>query len=313
MNHQWPPLKYDEWKPTYDTLHRWIQIIGKLRMSQSPWLNHSWNSTFYVTSCGLTTSAIPLGERNLTIDFDFMSHKLIFQDSWGQIFAMNLRNESVASFYARFLEVMSSFNITPVFSSAPNEVMEAIPFREDTVHRTYIPEHAFNLFQVLVRVSNIFQEFRADFVGKSSPVHFFWGSFDLAVTRFSGREAPLHPGGVPNLSDRVVKEAYSHEVMSVGFWPGNEMYPQAAFYAYAYPEPDDFQVIPVPSGAYYHNDLHEFVLDYDVVRNSEDPTALVKEFLQSTYYGAADFGRWERESLEHSRPLDELRETLSAH
>jgi hypothetical protein len=312
MNHQWPALNFKDWKPTYETLHRWVQIVGKLRMCKSPWLNHSWNSTFYVTSRGLTTSAIPLGERNLTLEFDFISHKLIFQDSTGKTFEMLLRNESVAAFYRRFLDILKTFDVEPTFSQSPNEVMDAVPFSEDTIHRTYAPVHANNLFQVLVRVSNILQDFRADFIGKSSPVHFFWGSFDLAVTRFSGREAPLHPGGIPHLSDRIVREAYSHEVMSVGFWPGNDMYPEAAFYAYAYPEPEHFTGIPVPAEAYYHKDLHEFILDYEVVRNSEDPVGLVKQFLQSTYYGAADFGRWEREALEHSRPLDELRDELSA-
>lgn len=313
MNHQWPAFSYHEWKPTYETLHRWIQIVGKLKMCKSPWLNHSWSSTFIVTSRGLSTTAIPLGERILTIDFDFISHKLIFTDSFGENFEMMLKSESVASFYKRFREVLKTFNVTAVFYEGPNEVAESIPFADDTIHRTYVPEHAYNAFQVYVRVANVFMEYRADFIGKSSPVHFFWGSFDLAVTRFSGREAPSHPGGVPNLPDRVVREAYSHEVMSCGFWPGNDMYPQAAFYAYAYPEPEKFPLAQVPSEAFYHKGLHEFILDYEVVRNSEDPAALVKQFLQSTYYGAADYGRWERESLEHSRPLDHLRDSLSSH
>lgn len=313
MTNQWPALNYQDWKPTYETLHRWLQIVGKLKMCNSPWLNHSWNSTFFVTARGLTTGAIPLGERILTIEFDFLSHRLLLNDSLGQSFEMLLKNESVSSFYLRFRDVLKSLDVTGEFYEAPNEVSESIPFAEDDVHCTYVPVHAWSAFQVLARVSNVFQEYRADFIGKSSPVHLFWGSFDLAVTRFSGREAPPHPGGIPHLPDRVTREAYSHEVMSVGFWPGNEMYPQAAFYAYAYPEPERFPTIAVPSGAYYHQDLHEFILDYDVVRLSDSPATLIREFLQVTYYGAADYGQWEREALEHSRPLDALRDELSSH
>lgn len=306
----WPALDYQEWKPTYETLHRWIQIVGKLRMCKSPWVNHSWSTTLLVTSRGLTTTAIPLGERNLTVDIDLIAHKLTFEDSLGRSFEMLLRSESVADFYKRFLEALRNFDVTPDFYPAPNEVTDATPFSEDTVHCTYEPIHAYRAFQVLVRVSNIFQEFRADYIGKSSPVHLFWGSFDLAVTRFSGRIAPQHPGGFPHLPDRVTREAYSHELMSCGFWPGNDMYPQAAFYAYAYPEPEGFAKIRVPAEAYYHKDLHEFILDYDAVRVSDEPESLVKEFLQSCYLGAADLGLWDRDTLEHSVPLEVLREEV---
>lgn len=306
----WPELKYQEWKPTYGTLHRWLQIAGKLRMCKSPWLNHSWNTTFLVTSRGLTTTAIPLDERNLTINFDLIAHKVIFEDSLGKSFEMLLKSEAVASFYKRFLDALKSFDVTPDFYGAPNELPDAIPFLQDTTHCTYDPVHAWTAFQVLVRASNVFQDFRADYIGKSSPVHFFWGSFDLAVTRFSGNEAPEHPGGIPNLPDRVTREAYSHELMSCGFWPGNDMYPQAAFYAYAYPEPEGFSRIPVPSEAYYHKDLHEFILDYDAVRVSDNPESLVREFMQSVYLGVADLGNWDRSRLEHSRPLETLREEL---
>ncbi len=312
MNERWPDLNYQAWKPTYETLHRWLQIVGKLRVCKSPWLNHSWNSTFMVTSRGLTTTAIPLGDRILTIDFDFINHDLIFRDSTGQEYVMALQNETVASFFERFLDGLKLFDVTPTFFQGPNEVMDATPFHEDTTHCTFHPIHAYNAFQVLVRISNILQEFRADFIGKSSPVHFFWGSFDLAVTRFSGKEAPPHPGGVPHLPDRVVREAYSHELMSCGFWPGNEAYPQPALYAYAYPEPKGFADIAVPSEAFYHRDLHEFILDYDLVRSSDDPAGLIRQFIQSVYLGTADLGHWDRNALEHSRFLKELREEIQS-
>ncbi len=312
MTHSWPALDYLEWKPTYETLHRWIQIVGKLRLCKSPWLNHSWHTTFLVTSRGLTTTAIPLGERILTIDFDFLDHQLVFQDSRGAKFEMKLQNESVASFYGRFLDILKMFSVTPSFYQSPNEVMDAIPFEKDFTHCTYDPAHARNAFQVLVRVANVFQDYRADFIGKSSPVHLFWGSFDLAVTRFSGKIAPEHPGGAPHLPDRVAREAYSHEVMSCGFWPGNDMYPKAAFYAYAYPEPEEFSLSRVPSEAYYHHDLHEFLLDYDLVINNNDPESLIKDFIQSVYFSAADLGHWDREELEHSPYLDAVRSELLA-
>jgi hypothetical protein len=311
MKNDWPALPYTEWIPTYETLHRWLQIIGKFKVRNTPWLNHSWNSTFSVTARGLSTNAIALDERILTIDFDFLSHKLIIQDSSGRFFEMLLKNESVSSFHARFLSALKSFEVDANFSGIPDECADVIPFADDEIHCTYNPDQAENFFQVLVRVANVFQEFRADFVGKSSPVHFFWGSFDLAISRFSGKEAPEHPGGVPHLSNVIVREAYSHEVMSCGFWPGNDTYPQAAFYAYAYPEPKDFSLIPVPNEAFYHTGLHEFILDYEVVRASEDPAGLIRDFIEATYLGAADSGGWNRQALEHSRPLEILRDQLS--
>lgn len=311
INLTWPTLEYSEWKDTYQTLHRWTQIVGKLRLCKSPWCNHSWNTTLYVTSRGLSTSAIPLGQRSLTVDFDFHDHQLIFQDSLGKNFVLLLQNETVASFYERFLEALKIMDVEPSFDPVPNEVEDGIPFAEDTVHRTYNPLHAHEFFQVLVRVNNIFQEFRTDFVGKSSPVHFFWGSFDLAVTRFSGRRAPEHPGGVPHLSNDVVREAYSHEVMSCGFWPGNEMYPHAAFYSYAYPEPDRFSKAKImPPEAIYNQDLHEFVLPYETVRTSLEPAATLMSFLESSYRAAANLGHWDRDMLEVSPYLYRLKERV---
>ncbi|MFL5783839.1 MAG: DUF5996 family protein [Bacteriovoracaceae bacterium] len=309
MKKAWPKLEYNEWRPTYETLHRWVQIVGKLKLCKSPWLNHSWGSTLLVNARGLTTSAIPLGDRILTIDFDFVDHQLLFEDSEGTNFVLLLQSETVASFFERFKEALKIFDVTPTFYEGPNEVMDFIPFAEDTNHATYNPVHAHNFFQALVRVSNLLQEFRAEFIGKSSPVHFFWGSFDLAVTRFSGHTAPEHPGGVPHLPDLVAREAYSHEVMSCGFWPGNEMYPKAAFYAYAYPEPKGFAQFRMPKNAFYHQALHELILDYDAVRAADDPEELVRDFIHSAYLAAADLGNWDRESLEHSRYLDEVRET----
>lgn len=309
MSHAWPKLNYQKWKPTYETLHRWFQVVGKLRLCKSPWVNHSWNSALYVTSRGLTTSAIPLGDRSLTVDFDFIGHKVIFQDSHGLSSEMFLQNETVASFYQRFCHTLSMYKVEPTFEKTPNEVMDATPFHQDTTHCTYNPEDAHNLFQVLVRVSNVLLDYRSEFVGKSSPVHFFWGSFDLAVTRFSGLRAPDHPGGVPNLSEEVVREAYSHEVMSCGFWPGNEMYPKAAFYAYAYPEPDDFMNARInPQEAYYHQDLKEFILDYDDVRKARDPVKKLRKFLDSAYTAVAEKAHWDRDILEVSPHLSRIKE-----
>lgn len=311
MNLTWPTLEYSEWKDTYETLHRWTQIVGKLRLCKSPWCNHSWNTTLYVTSRGLSTSAIPLGQRSLTVDFDFHDHQLIFQDSLGKSFVLLLQNETVASFYERFLEALKIMDVEPNFDPVPNEVEDGIPFAEDTVHRTYNPLHAHEFFQVLVRVNNIFQKFRTDFVGKSSPVHFFWGSFDLAITRFSGRRAPEHPGGIPHLSNDVVREAYSHEEMSCGFWPGNAMYPHAAFYSYAYPEPDRFSKAKImPPEAIYNQDLHEFVLPYEIVRTSLEPAATLMSFLESSYRAAANLGHWDRDMLEVSPYLYRLKERV---
>jgi hypothetical protein len=306
---EWPKLNYSEWRPTYETLHRWLQIVGKLRLCKSPFSNHSWNTTFYVTSRGLTTSAIPLGDRNLTIDFDFLDHQLIFLDSLGKNFVMLLQNETVASFFERFQEGLRIMDVNPTFDPSPNEVMDATPFSEDQTHSTYNPRQAYECWQVLVRVANIMMEFRSEFMGKSSPVHLFWGSFDLAVTRFSGRRAPKHPGGIPHLSDDVVREAYSHEVMSCGFWPGNEMYPEAAFYAYAYPEPHGFSKAQFQvNEAFYHPDLHEFILPYEALRTSPEPRQVLLDFFNSAYRAASNLGNWDKSNLEMGRELLRMRE-----
>jgi len=309
MEHSWPVLDYVEWKPTLETLLRWVQIVGKLRLCKTPPTNHSWNTTLYVTSRGLTTSAIPLNERNMTASFDFFNHNLILQDSNGAEEVIELRNESVSDFYQRFMKALEGLNVSVNFDPVPNEVIDAIPFEEDTLHRTYDRIHAHRFWQALVRVDNVLQKFRSNFVGKSSPVHFFWGSFDLAVTRFSGRRAPEHPGGVPHLSDTVVREAYSHEVMSCGFWPGNDIYPHAAFYAYAYPEPGKFsQARIMPPEAFYHTELHEFILPYEDVRKAVDPEATMMSFFESAYRATANLGQWDRDLLEVSPHLLRIKE-----
>lgn len=308
MKQSWPKVEYSEWKDTYETLHRWVQIVGKMRMCKSPWANHAWNSTLYVTSRGLSTGAIPLGGRNLTIEFDFISHELYFEDSLARRFALVLQDEAVASFYGRFCEVLRLFDVEPTFEESPNELPDAVPFNKDFTHCTYNPLHAHNCFQAMVRITNVMQEFRAKFLGKSSPVHFFWGSFDLAVSRFSGNPAPAHPGGVPHLSNAVAREAYSHEVMSCGFWPGNEMYPQAAFYAYIYPEPEDFFKAEVyPKQAYYHKKLHEFILDYNDVIQSESPEQTLMTFFETAYEAASTLANWDKHKLEDSPYIEEVK------
>ncbi len=305
----WPKLPYTDWKKTRDTLHRWIQIIGKVRTTQTPWTNHSWNSTLYVTSRGMTTSLIPNSIRNFSIDFDFIHHRLEILASDGTQRRFPLKSESVASFYERFCAIMSDLGITLLFVPRPNEVPDPIPFANDTNHSTYDPEAAYRFWQTLVQVTTVFQEFRSKFLGKCSPVHFFWGSLDLAVTRFSGRRAPEHPGGIPNLSDEVVKEAYSHEVSSCGFWPGNNMIPYPAFYSYAYPQPDGFETAQkIVDAAFYNHTLKEYILPYDEVRTYFAPKDLLLSFLQNTYECAANLGNWDRNLLEDSYYLNILQE-----
>lgn len=310
MTSTWPKLEYSEWKSTYETLHRFIQIVGKFRLCKSPTCNHSWNSTLYVTSRGLTTSTIPIGENNMTVSFDFIDHLLLFEDSLGRRASMPLMSESVSSFYQTFMDTLSIFEVTTHFQPVPNELSDATSFVHDTTHHTYSRIDAYRCFQALVRINNVFQEYRTKFTGKSSPVHFFWGSFDLAVTRFSGRKAPEHPGGIPHISDLIVKEAYSHEVMSCGFWPGNEMYPHAAFYAYAYPAPQGFSEARLsPPEAFYNAQMGEFILPYEVVRSSPSPEHTLMTFIEGAYKAAAELGGWERSELEIGPHLSKLIET----
>lgn len=305
----WPKLEYSEWKDTYTTLHRWLQIVGKLRLCLAPLLNHSWSSTLYVSPRGFTTGTIPLGERSMSVEFDFLDHLLVFQDSENRNYVMPLLNESVAEFYRHFNEALSVMKVSMTSVPYPNELKDRTPFEKDEEHCTYIPEQAYNAWQAFVRIHNIFEEYRSLYIGKTSPVHLFWGSFDLAVTRFSGRRAPEHPGGIPNLSDTVTREAYSHEVMSCGFWPGNEWYPHAAFYSYAYPEPDKFSVSKLtPKEAFYHTTLREFLLPYNVVIKSEDPRDMLMTFLESSYRAAVNAAGWDRDILEVSPQFLKLKE-----
>lgn len=295
----WPSLPLEAWSDTLATLHLWLQIVGKIRLTQSPWVNHSWHVTLYVTPTGLTTSPIPHGARAFQIDFDFIAHRLVIETSDGERRDLPLEPQSVAAFYGRLMDEMRALDLHVKIHKRPNEIPDVIPFDEDEAHAAYDPEYAQRFWRVLVQTDRVFKAFRAGFIGKCSPVHFFWGGPDLAVTRFSGRRAPKHPGGIPNLPDWVTQEAYSHEVSSCGFWAGGGPVPHPVFYAYAYPEPAGFAGAPVrPDGAFYHPDLREFVLPYDVVRKSPSPDETLLEFLQTTYEAASNLARWDRAALE---------------
>ncbi len=295
----WPALPYAAWLETYQTLHLWTQIVGKVRLSLTPWLNHSWHVALYVTSRGLTTSPIHCGGRVFQINFDCIDHMLCIVASDGRQEHIPLRVQSVADFYVELFAKLQDLGVLVRINMRPNEIPDAMLFCQDRVHRAYDPVYAQNFWRLLLEASRVFSYFRTGFIGKASPVHFFWGSFDLAVTRFSGRRAPRHPGGVPNLPDAVVREAYSHEVSSAGFWPGSGSVDFPAFYSYAYPAPPGFDGARVkPDGAYFNKELGEFILPYDIVRQAKDPDATLLDFLQSTYEAAADAGRWDRAALE---------------
>jgi hypothetical protein len=289
----WPQLPLAAWQDTLATLHMWTQVVGKIRLARSPWTNHSWHVTLYVTARGLTTSPIPYGERSFQIDFDFISHELVLQSSDGQAARWPLQAEPVASFYSRLMEELARMGLPVAIRCTPCEVVDAIPFDRDVVHCAYDPEYAHRFWRVLLQSDRVFKEFRARFKGKCSPVHFFWGAPDLAVTRFSGRPAPRHPGGIPNVADWVTQEAYSHEVSSCGFWAGDGRLAYPAFYSYAYPSPPGFADAKVePAEAFFHQQLGEFLLPYEAVRQSSDPDATLLAFLQTTFDAAARLARW---------------------
>jgi hypothetical protein len=299
----WPALPLAEWKETAKTLHMWTQVVGKVRLALSPWTNHSWHVTLYLTARGLTTSPIPFRDRVLEIRFDFVSHELRLLTSDGRLKTIPLRAQTVAQFYRGLMEALRDLGIEVHINTTPNEVDPAIPFEQNETDSAYDPEYANRFWRVLLQSDRVFKEFRSEFCGKCSPVHFFWGSFDLAVTRFSGRRAPQHPGGVPHLPDAITREAYSHEVSSLGFWPGNEMMPEPIFYSYAYPEPRGFSEAKVqPSSASYNSQLKEFVLPYEEVRKAESPDATLLQFARTTYDASSTLGNWDRAALAEVKP-----------
>ena len=294
----WPALRVEDWTETRETLHRWTQIVGKIRLAQAPMLNHWWQVTLYVTPRGLTTSAMPAGDRTFEIEFDFCAHQLRITVEGGDHREIALEPKTVAAFYAEFTEALASLGLDITIWPVPVEIEHAIPFDQDTEHASYDPAAAQLFWRQLVQVDRVLTAFRARFSGKVSPVHFFWGAMDMAVTRFSGRPAPRHPGGAPNCGDRVMVEGYSHELASCGFWPGGGE--EGAFYSYAYPEPDGYSAAPVtPAEAFYSTDFRQFLLPYEAVRTAPDPDAAVLEFLETTYEAAADLGGWDRATLEY--------------
>jgi hypothetical protein len=293
----WPALPLAAWRDTYATLHMWTQIVGKVRLALSPPVNHWWHCTLYVTARGLTTSPIPYDTRTFEVSFDFIDHTLLIQTSDGSSKALGLFPRSVAEFYHELLGALRSLDIDVTINPLPQEVPNPIRCDQDDVHASYDPEYAQRCWRVLVQADRVFTQFRGRFIGKCSPVQFFWGSFDLAVTRFSGRRAPARPG-----ADRITREAYSHEVSSCGFWPGSGPVQEAAFYAYAAPQPEGFAGAPIrPASAWYSTELGEFLLRYEDVRTANDPDAVLLDFLQSTYEAAADGAGWDRAALERQR------------
>ncbi len=297
----WPALPFIGWQDTCATLHMWTQVVGKIRLALEPMVNHWWQVPLYVTATGLTTSPMPYGSRSVQIDFDFCHHAVVITTSDPQRVEIGLAPMPVAEFYERVIGVLRDLGIEVSIWTMPVEVADAVPFEQDHVHKSYDADAVHRFWRALVHTDRVMKQFRAGFTGKVSPVHFFWGSFDMAVTRFSGRTAPPHPGGMPNLGNWVAREAYSHEVSSCGFWPGNGGFGKAAFYSYAYPAPPGFADAPLrPAAAVFDSNLQEFILDYDTVRMSDDPDAMLLEFFQSTYDAAANAGRWDRAALERA-------------
>jgi hypothetical protein len=293
----WPPLPLEAWIDTYQTLQLWTQVVGKIRMAATPWLNHSWQVVLYVTERGLSTSIIPYESSTFNIEFDFIDHVLWIRTSEGTFRQVMLHPQPVAEFYDSVMVALKELGINLQINEMPCELPDPIAFSQDTMHAAYDPDYANRFWRALLHVHRVFAKFRTSFLGKSSPVHFFWGSFDLAVTRFSGRAAPLLPNKGPLAA--VMREAYSHQVSSAGFWPGDKTVGHAAFYSYAYPEPDGFRAFPVrPKVARYDTEAGQFRLPYDAVRTADEPEDALMEFLQSTYEAAAKLGKWDREALE---------------
>jgi len=295
----WPVLNFAEMQDTIETLHQWIQIVGKIRLRTMPWQNHSWHTALYVTPSGYSTHGIPYQGQIFQIDFDFKKHKLLIQCSNAETITIDLKPKTVANFYKELFEKLSGLGIEIKIHSKPNEIDPAIPFSENTVNKSYDPIAANALWQAMLKANGVFNEFRSDFIGKASPVHLFWGAFDLAVTRFSGNAAPLHQGGMPNMSLEVMQEAYSQEVSSAGFWPGSKDSPMPVFYAYAYPSGASFGEQKVlPKEAFYSPEMGEFFLKYEDVQNSENPEKTLHDFLRTTYEAATNISEWDRPKLE---------------
>ena len=299
----WPALPFTEWADTQTTLHRWIQCIGKTRLAFSPRQNHWWHSALYLTSRGLTTSPMPSGPATFEVELDFIDHQLRVRTSAGAGAAMRLVPMSVADFYRRYLELLRQAGITVRLRPVPMELSDVLPLDQDATHASYDAAAVRRCWEILVRADTVLKRWRGWFLGKSSPSHFWWGAFDLACTRFSGRPAPRHPGGVPNCPDFVTREAYSHECASVGWWPGTAgILEEPAFYAYAYPEPDGYRDARIaPTDAYYHKTFREWILPYEAVRSAENPERLLMSFSESTYRAAADLAGWDRAALERHR------------
>jgi Family of unknown function (DUF5996) len=298
---RWPTLPLSDWHDTYATLHMWAQIVGKTRLALAPMENHWWQVALYVSARGLTSSPMPAGERSVEIEFDFLSHRLLVRVSDGEERSLPLTSMPVADFFERYMAMLRGLGIDPAIYPSPVEVETAIPFPQDREHATYHAGAAHQCWLILLNTHRVMKQFRGRYLGKQSPVHFFWGSFDMACTRFSGRRAPRHSGGVPHCPDRVMIEAYSHECSSCGFWPGDES-SKAFFYAYAYPAPAGFSQCPVESPAHYDTKLGEFVLPYEALQAASNPDELLLRFFQSTYEAASDLGHWDRAALERPPP-----------
>jgi hypothetical protein len=299
MEKNWPELDYTSWSDTLDTLHQWLQIVGKIRLRAMPWMNHSWHTSLYISPTGFTTQSIPYEGGLFQIDFNFVDHELVIQSTFSKVEKMKLYPRTVADFYQELFEKLDKIGLDIVIHGSPNEMEPAIPFTENTHNQQYDADAVFNFWKAMVKINGVFTKFRGQFIGKCSPVHLFWGAFDLAVTRFSGRKAPLHPGGMPNMPLEVMQEAYSQEVSSAGFWPGAKDFPTPVFYAYCYPTPEDFSQQPVlPKEAFYSEEMGEFFLAYEVVQRSPEPEKVLMSFLESTYEAAAITGNWNRAALE---------------
>ncbi|MFL5606102.1 MAG: DUF5996 family protein [Gemmatimonadaceae bacterium] len=302
--HAWPALPLDDWLPTYATLHRWMQIVGKTRLGLAPFENHWWHCALYVTARGLTTSPMPYRDGTVEIELDILADLLVTRTSGGEIRSLRLEDKSVADFYREYRALLAELGVEVHIVPTPNELPDATPFPEDQDHKTYDADAVHRWWHAVVEVDRLLKRFRGGFTGKCSPSHFWWGAFDLACTRFSGRSAPRHPGGAPNCPDYVMREAYSHECISAGWWPGTAGSPvtEPAFYAYAYPEPPGCNVAAIlPAGAFYHQEMREWILPYEAVRTSGDPDRMVTEFLVSTYETAAALGAWDTAALRSRR------------